>query len=115
MNSEMKRLIGKFFFTNAVISCVILFFCGSITAAQRTAYNTYLKEYAVLSMVSSGQQLKMEGLSKDISFTLPEKTQIRSLVRFMKLTPFASVIFFGESLAGIGEEIMDKHIDRNKK
>ncbi len=115
MNAEMKRILGKFIFTNAVIACVILFFCGSITAAQRTAYNAYLKEYAVLSMVNRGQQVEMEGFSREISFTLPQKAQMQKLVRCMKLTPLASVIFFGESLEEISEEFLSKCIDINRK
>ena len=57
MNGEMKRLIGRFLFANAVIACMLVLFCGSVTVAERTAYNVYLKEYAVFSVASRGQKL----------------------------------------------------------
>lgn len=98
MNKEMKKLLGKFFFVNVVISCMILLSSGSITAAQRTAYNAYLREYAVLSMNSEGEKVKMQGLSRDISFTVPEKGEIEKFGRYLKLTPFASVVFLLEAI-----------------
>ncbi len=105
MYKEMKNLIGQFLFFSVVIACVVLFFCGSITAAQRTAYNAYLREYAVLSMSNQGEKVKMEGLSKEISFTVPEKAQVEKYFRYMKLTPLASVVFFFESAEDILSEI----------
>lgn len=108
MNKEMKNLLGKFFFTNVVISCLILFLCGSITAAQRTAYNTYLKNYAVVSMKSEGKKVKMEGFSKEIYFTHPEKTKLEKLKRYLKITPFASLVYFVESIGSFAKEIYSK-------
>ncbi|MBQ8503293.1 MAG: hypothetical protein IJ491_03335 [Clostridia bacterium] len=105
MNKEMKRLFGKFFFVNVIIACMILFCCGCITAKQRTSYNAYLREYAVLSMKSEGERVKMEGLSREIAFTLPQKQEIEKLGRYLKLTPLASTVFFIESADAVMQEI----------
>lgn len=98
MNREMKHIIRKYFFTVGVISCIILLFCGCITASQRSAYNAYLTPYSVISMKSEGEKLKMQGLEKDIALPLPEKEQMERFRRYMKFSPLASVVFFGECL-----------------
>ena len=107
MNREMKRVTEKYFFTVGVISCIILLFCGCITASQRSAYNAYLTEYSVISMKSEGEKLKMQGLEKDIIFPMPEKEQTEKLRRYMRFSPLASVVFFGECL----EEILQSFYD----
>jgi len=98
MNKEMKRLLRGFFLSCTVISCALLLFCGSVTAAQRTAYNTYLKEYAVLSMVNQGEKVKMKGLPQDVVFDFPSEAEAEKVKRYLKLTPFASAVFFYESV-----------------
>ena len=107
MNREMKRVISKYFFTTGVISCIILLFCGCITASQRSAYNAYLTRYSVISMKSEGESLKMQGFEKDINLQLPGKEQTEKLRRCMRFSPFASVVFFGECL----EEMLQSFSD----
>lgn len=107
MNKEMKRLMRGFFFSCTVISCLLLLFCGSVTAAQRTAYNTYLKEYAVLSMVSQGERVKMEGFSEDIVFDFPSENERERVKRYLRLTPFACAVFFYESAVNLAGKIAD--------
>lgn len=115
MNRYTKKLVGKFFFTNAVIFCLVVFFCGSVTVSQRTAYNIYLKEYAVLSMVSEGEKVKMEGLSREISFSLPQKEELEKLGRYLKLTPLASTVFLFERTVDLCWEIFSIYIDTKAK
>lgn len=107
MNKEMKRLLRGFFLSCTVISCSLLLFCGSVTAAQRTAYNTYLKEYAVLSMVSQGEKIKMRGFSEEVELHFPSRAETEKVKRYLKLTPFACVIFFCESAADLAGKIAE--------
>ncbi len=107
MNKEMKRLLRGFFLSCTVISCSLLLFCGSVTAAQRTAYNTYLKEYAVLSMVSQGEKVKMKGFSEEVVLKFPSKAEREKVKRYLKLTPFACALFFYESAVNLAEEITE--------
>ncbi len=107
MNKEMKRLLRGFFLSCTVISCFLLLFCGSVTAAQRTAYNTYFKQYAVLSMVSQGEKVKMEGLAEEVVFDFPSKAEREKVRRYLKVTPFASVVFFCESTVSLVKEIAE--------
>lgn len=101
----MKALLGKFLFTNAVIACALLLFCGAATVSQRTAYNIYLKEYAVLSMVNEGRAVKMQGLPGELTFFLPEKNQLADVGKYLKFTPFATTVFFLEKAEDIWREI----------
>lgn len=107
MNSEMKRMFSKFIFMNTAIACALLFFCGSITVSERTAYNTYLRQYAVLSMKSEGEKVELQGLKENITFTLPEKEEIEKFGRYMKLTPLASAVFFCESVYDTAQKILN--------
>lgn len=107
MNKEMKRLLRGFFLSCAVISCCLLLFCGSVTAAQRTAYNTYLKEYAVLSMVNQGEKVKMKGFSEEVVLDFPSKAETEKVKRYLKLTPLASLVFFYESAVNLAQEIAE--------
>lgn len=107
MNREMKRLLRGFFFSCTLISCSLLLFCGSVTAAQRTAYNTYLREYAVLSMVNQGETVKMKGFSEEVELKFPSEAELETAKRYLKLTPFASVVFFCESVADLAIKIAD--------
>lgn len=107
MNKEMKHLLRGFFLSCTIISCSLLLFCGSVTAAQRTAYNTYLKEYAVLSMVSQGETVKMKGFNEDVVFDFPSKNEWEKAKRYLRLTPFACAVFFYESAVNLVQEIAE--------
>ena len=107
MNREMKRITEKYFFTTGVIGCIILLFCGCITASQRSAYNAYLTEYAVISMKGEGEKLTVKGPERDITLTLPGEEKEERLKRIMRFSPLASVVFFGESLEEIIKSFSD--------
>lgn len=98
MLKETKRLLTVFFFVNTVIICAVAFFCGTLTASERTAYNIYLRDYSVMSMVSSSQNIQMEVDGRSFTLALPSEEKADKFRRYMKLTPFATAVYFGEML-----------------
>ena len=73
MPQEIRKLFAEFCFANTVIICAVAFFCGTLTASEKTAYNIYLREYSVLSMVNTSQSISMDVDGKGFYVALPEK------------------------------------------
>lgn len=101
MFQETKKLLTKFCFINTVIICTVTFFCGTLTASEKTAYNIYLREYSVLSMVNTSKSINMDVDGKSFTVNLPPKDKLDKLRRYLKLTPFATAVYFGEMLEEI--------------
>ncbi|MBR3815273.1 MAG: hypothetical protein IKJ27_00955 [Clostridia bacterium] len=101
MLKETKRLLTVFCFVNTVIICAVAFFCGTLTASEKTAYNIYLREYSVLSMINTSESINMDVNGKSLTVNLPPKDKLDKLRRYLKLTPFATVVYFGEMLEEI--------------
>lgn len=101
MLKETKKLLTKFCFANTVIICAVAFFCGTLIASEKTAYNIYLREYSVLSMVNTFQSINMDVDGKSINIKLPSKEKLDKLCRYLKLTPFATAVYLIETVKEI--------------
>ena len=98
MNAYIRGRLAKYCFYNTAIACVIIFFCGTFTASQKTAYNISLKQYPVMNVVSSYNSLSVDVGGSCYELSLPGYGERKQLLRFMKLTPFASAVLFFESV-----------------
>ena len=65
---EIKNLVRRFLFVSGIIGCVLLFFCASITAKQRTEYNMYLSSYSVVTLKNQNKKLDMRVDRRQYSF-----------------------------------------------
>ena len=98
MYKEVKKQLATFCFANTVIACVITFLCGTLTASQKTAYNIWLREYSLLTVAGNSRQVNMRLDDKTVTLALPDGESTRKILRYMKLTPFASVVYLAETL-----------------
>lgn len=105
MYKETKRMLAQFCFVNTVISCVIIFLCGTLTASQKTAYNIYLREYSVLTLAGTSESVNMNLDGEVITFNLPDEKKRQTLRRYLKLTPFASAVYLSELVRGQDSEV----------
>lgn len=98
MYIETKKLIAKFSFINTVITCGIIFLCGTLTASQKTAYNIYLREYSVMTMSNTSDSIDVNLDGKSYCLALPEKSDVDRALRYLKLTPLATGVYFAQNL-----------------
>ena len=91
-----RSLFRKYCLSTTVIGCIILFFCGTLTASQKTAYNIYLKKYSVMSMTNTSQSVNLKIDGESWSLSLPDKEKAAQTVRLMKFTPLAPLILLIE-------------------
>lgn len=104
MFGELKRLFKRYFFICTVIGCTVMFFCGTLTAEQKTAYNIYLREYAVMSMANTSRSINMSIGEKSLSVALPDENQRERLKKYLKLTPLSPfVLLFSDKEQKISE------------
>ncbi len=101
MNDEMKKIISQFLFVSVMISCFTLFGAGSLTAKQRSEYNSYRTEYAVLTLKAQGNKIDLTLDEKNYSMDLPSLQKLKNYREWIYLTPFAPVFFFGECISDI--------------
>ncbi len=101
MNDEMKKIISQFLFVSVLISCFTLFGAGSLTAKQRSEYNSYRTEYAVFTLKAQGNKIDLRVDEKQYSLALPSLKKLKAYREWIYLTPFAPVFFFGECISDI--------------
>lgn len=101
MNDEMKKIISRFLFVSVIISCFTLLGAGTLTAKQRSEYNSYRTEYAVLSMKSYGSKIAVKLDEREYSFDLPSFKKLKDSSEWIYITPFSPFFFFGECIFDI--------------
>ena len=96
MNDELKRIISTFLFVSVLIACLTLFGAGTLTARQRSEYNSYRTHYAVLTLKNEGDRvnIKVDDRQINLALTLPEK--LREYKDYIYFTPFSTFFFFSE-------------------
>ena len=97
MNREMRNILSKFILRCVVITCLLCFCAGAVTAKQRSEYNSYFTPYAVLTLKNTGNAINLTLDERRYSFDmtgLKELANYRSSVYF---TPISGVVFFFDS------------------
>lgn len=101
MNNEMKRILSSFFMTAVIIYCLSFVCVGAVTARQRSEYNTYCREYAVLALKSQGEKLSVSLDEKKLDFDLSRLKLPQEYRGYVYVTPLAGLALFYESVKEI--------------
>ena len=97
MNSEMKKIFSKFVFSCVIVSCLLCFCAGVVTAKQRSDYNSHFTSYAVLTLKNQGDAIEVSVDEDSYSFDLGLFRKLDKYKNYLYFTPFSSVIFFFDS------------------
>ena len=97
MNAQMKNILSKYLFRCVVITCLLCFCAGIVTARQRSEYNSYFTPYAVLSVKNAGTQLKVSVDEKSYSIDFGRLRKFTAYKNYLYFTPLSSIVFFFDS------------------
>ena len=98
MNDEMKKILSGYLFRCVVITCLLCFCAGAVTARQRSEYNSYFTPYAVLSVKTVENQLSVNVDEKNYNFDLGVIKDLSQYRKYLYFTPFSCAVFFFESI-----------------
>lgn len=101
MNDEMKKLMSRFLLVSVFIGCVTVLFVGTVTAKQRSEYNSYHTEYALLTVKSQNSRVNVEIDEKSYSFDLSNLKKLKKYENAIYLTPLSPVFFLCECIFDI--------------
>lgn len=101
MNDEMKKLISRFLFASVFISCLTLFFAGSITAKQRSEYNSYRTQYTLLTIKTQDSQIDLSLDEKNYTLDLSGFKSLKKYENLIYLTPISPLFFCFECVFNI--------------
>lgn len=101
MNDEMKKIISRFLCVSVIIGCMVLLFSGAVTAKQRSEYNSYHTEYAMVRVKSQDSQINVELGEESYSFDLSYLKKLKRYKNIAYFTPLAPAFLFGESIFNI--------------
>lgn len=98
MNNEMKKILSRYIFRCVIITCLLCFCAGIVTAKQRSEYNSYFTPYAVMTLKNTADTIDLSVDEKHYSLDV---TKIKGLAKYRKylyFTPFSCPLFFFESI-----------------
>ena len=98
MNKEMKKILSRYIFGCVVLTCLMCFCAGIITARQRSEYNSYFTPYAVMSLKSSSERLTVTVDDKDYNLNFEPMKKLSAYRRYLYFTPFSCAVFFTENI-----------------
>ena len=94
MNSEIKKILSKFFFKCVVVICLLCFCAGIVTAKQRSEFNSYFTPYAVLTVKNQGTAIQVSVDEESYSFDFGRLKALGRYKNYLYFTPLSSVMFF---------------------
>ena len=94
----MRRIISTFLVCCVVMTCLLCFFAGAVTAKQRSEFNSYFTPYAVMMVSSSSDTISVTVDKKNYSFDISEVKSLAKYRKYLYFTPFSCGVFFFESL-----------------
>lgn len=97
MNSEIKKIFSKFVFSCVIVSCLLCFCAGAVTAKQRSEYNSHFTSYAVLSVKNQGTAIQVSVDEENYSFDFGRLKDFGKYKNYLYFTPFSSLVFFFDS------------------
>lgn len=98
MNGEIKKIFSDFFFKCVVITCLLCFCAGTVTAKQRSEFNSYFTPYAVLSVKNQGTAVQVSVDEESYSFDLGRLKELGRYKNYLYFTPLSAVMFFFDSI-----------------
>ena len=98
MNNEMKKILAKYMLKCVVITCLLCLCAGSVTAKQRSDYNTYFTPYAVLSVKPMGESISVNVDDRSYNIDLRTVKDVSKYRKYLYFTPFSCTVFFFESI-----------------
>ena len=98
MNNEMKRLLSKYLFRCVVLTCLLCFCAGIVTAKQRSEYNSYFTPYSVMSVKTMGDTLNVSVDERSYSVDFGKIKDLAQYRKYLYFTPFSCAVFFFESI-----------------
>lgn len=98
MNEEMKKILSRFFLVSVIIACFTLLGAGVLTAKQRSEYNSYRTEYAVLTLKTQGGRIDLSVDDKQYSLDLAPLKKADDYRQLLYFTPLSTFLFFGEAV-----------------
>lgn len=98
MNEEMKKILSRFFLVSVIITCITLVGAGTLTAKQRSEYNSYRTEYAVLTLKTQKGRIDLSVDDKQYSLDFSGFRKAEEHKQWLYFTPFSTLFFFGESV-----------------
>ncbi|MBQ7296598.1 MAG: hypothetical protein IJW86_10495 [Clostridia bacterium] len=101
MNDEMKKILSRFLLVSVMIACFTLFGAGSLTAKQRSEYNSYRTEYAVLTLKTAGSTINLNVSEKNYSVDLSLLQVPHKVKDMLWMTPLSCFLFLGECIFDI--------------
>ena len=98
MNNEMKRILSRYLFRCVLITCLLCFCAGIVTAKQRSEYNSYFTPYSVMSVKATGDTLKVSVDERSYSVDFGKIKDLARYGKYLYFTPVSCVAFFFESI-----------------
>lgn len=98
MNKEMKKIVSKFLFYCVILTCLLCFTAGAVTAKQRSEFNSYFTPYAVLTVKNTDNGISLKVDEKDYRIELSRLKSLSEYRDYLYFTPFSAAIFFFESI-----------------
>lgn len=97
MNREMKKILSRYFFSCVIVTCLLCFCTGIITAKQRSEYNSYFTPYAVMTLKSSNNKIDLRVDEKQYTVDMSDLKGLSKYHNYLYFTPFSCGVFFFES------------------
>ena len=97
MNKEMKKILSGYIFRCVIITCLLCFCAGIVTAKQRSEYNSYFTPYAVMTLKNSADTINITVDDKQYSLDMSRIKSLSEYKNYLYFTPFSCGIFVLES------------------
>lgn len=98
VNDEMKKILSQFLLVSVIISCLTLLGAGTLTAKQRSEYNSYRTEYAVLTLKASGKKIDLNVDEKSYSVDFSHLKIPDDVKQWLWVTPLSCLLLLGECI-----------------
>lgn len=93
MNNEMKNILSGYILRCVIIACLLCFCAGTVTAKQRSEYNSYFTPYAVMTLKSTSDTIALTVDEKSYSFDLSKIKELDKYRNYLYFTPFSVGVF----------------------
>ena len=97
MNKEMKKILSRYIFRCVIITCLLCFCAGIVTAKQRSEYNTYFTPYAVMTLKNTADTIDLTVDEKHYSLDISKVKNLAKYRNYLYFTPFSCGVFFFDS------------------
>ena len=98
MNKEMKKIFSKYIFRCVIITCLLCFCAGIVTAKQRSEYNTYFTPYAVMTLKNTADTIDITVDEKQYSLDMSKIKALEKYRNYLYFTPISGTLFFFDSI-----------------